>query len=106
MTAPRHWLAGLSGGAIVNTNLVASASSWWATLPPELRGMVGALVAGVLAELVAVLRVWVRNRAARSLGVTMPDDATATPATPEPTPATPEEPASSPEPAEGGDRER
>lgn len=68
-TAPRHWLAGLSGGALASTSVVASASSWWASLPPELRGLVGALLAGVLAELVALLRAWLRKRGEQLLDV-------------------------------------
>lgn len=74
MSRPTQWAATLTGGLVASTgSVVAVLGSWWATLPPELRGLVGAAFAGLLGELVTVARAWVRRRASLALGVPEPD---------------------------------
>lgn len=109
MSRPSQWAAGLTGGVVASSSLFASMSALWAALPAEVRGFVGALIAGFVAELATVGRAWLRARASRALGVRVPDDQASPGETPAAEPATVDQapapsPAAAEEHAEGGDR--
>jgi hypothetical protein len=85
---PVPWGASLTGGVVASSSLVASVSSAVSAIPPELRGLFGALLAAVLADVVGEVRVWGRRRLARWLG------------NPDPAPVEPSSSAALPDPVE------
>lgn len=61
-----RWSAILSAGVVGGTS---SLTSWWASLPPELRSLLVAALVGLCGELWQIVKAAARARAARMLGV-------------------------------------
>lgn len=100
MKLPTPWGASLTGGVVASSSLVASVSSAVSSIPPEVRGLLGALVAAFLADVTGELRVWLRRKLARRLGNPDPVPAVEAPALP--SAVEPSSSAGEPDPRDGG----